>query len=275
MKYIDLHIHSNHSDGILSLNKIIEYAKTINLCAISITDHDCVDAYHDLKKLIWDKSIEIIPGIEISTYEKRSIHILGYYIDCHNSCLNLYTKDVNEVNRKKLIYILRRLREKDIVISLNEIRKIYQHISVNKIKEYLIKNENVEKYKYIYDLCIENELKRRGDTISPKEAIELIHQAGGISILAHPYYSFHDQEKLEDFVKIYKMYGLDGIECIHPKHNYIQMQQSMFLAHKYNLLITGGSDYHGNNSGEKTLGVVNGFGKIDYSYLAALKNYKI
>lgn len=247
MQFTDLHIHSTISDGMLSPKEIVIIAKKKGIRCISVTDHDTVDSQKILSKLIKDKDLIIVPGIEISTeYKGNEIHILGYFMDINNKSLNDNLKVLQGSRKERAIDILKKLQCINISISTEEINinkssigrphianalveKGYATTVKNAFNQYLIKGKPayVDRYKLNY-----------------KEALGLIKDSGGISVLAHPG-EIYKGEKIENIIKEFKVYGLKGIEVFHPSHSTTEINDYYNLAKKYSILITGGSDCHG------------------------------
>jgi 3',5'-nucleoside bisphosphate phosphatase len=250
MHFSDLHIHSSYSDGILTPNEIITIADKKNIKYISITDHDTVDSQTCIEHFQGPKKVSIIPGIELSTeYQQHEIHILGYFIDINNYDLKNALCSIKQSRIDRIREIINTLNRLDITISIEDIA-MDKYISIGRphiarvlvekgyalnIKEaftnYLMKGKPafIERYKIAY-----------------KDAMQLIVQSGGIVVLAHPgeLYKGLDMNRL---IRDFKVYGLKGLEVFHPSHSDTDISKFYNIAKKYNLIITGGSDYHGFN----------------------------
>ncbi len=249
---VDLHIHTTASDGKYTPGEVIRNAASRGMKAISITDHDTVDAYSDksIFTLAESLGLELVTGIEFSCFiDSRSVHILGYFIDTDSEELQkaIYTqKNEREIRMKKMVD---RLHEMGMDrISFEEIMNeagssvgrphLARHM-MNKgyCKEF---TEAFEKYigegKPAY-------VKR--ESLTPCDMINLIKKLGGISVVAHPRL-IEDDMKLTNLISC----GIDGIEVICPSHNRTDESRYTKFAEKHNLLRTGGSDFHGNASGE-------------------------
>lgn len=250
MHFSDLHIHSSYSDGILTPYEIITVADKKNIKYISITDHDTVDSQTCIESFKGPKKLTIIPGIELSTeYMQHEIHLLGYFIDINNTDLKDALRSIRQSRIDRITEIINTLNKLDIKISIEDIA-IDKYISIGRphiarvlvekgysssIKEaftnYLMKGRPafIERYKIAY-----------------KDAMQLIVQSGGIVVLAHPgeLYKGLDMNRL---IKDFKVYGLRGLEVFHPSHSNNDISKFYNIAKKYNLIITGGSDYHGFN----------------------------
>ena len=271
MKCVDLHIHSLYSDGGLSPDQIIKKACHAGIDIISITDHDTVTGYMDLNEC--NTNLQIIPGIEFSTHDnKESVHILGYYIDINSDelCDYIYVKKKKNMNELK--NALTNLRNKGIKIDLRCILNEYKRINIKILKTYLITSGICANEKEVISNIYANpsEMKKPiPEVISTRDCIQLIHKLHGIAVLAHPLLLSRDYNYVYQKIAKYKQDGLDGIECIHPKHGRDGIEKVIQYANELDLLITGGSDYHGRNG--DVMGFIDSFGKI---YTSILDNRK-
>lgn len=250
MLYADLHIHSNYSDGRLTPEEIVELAIKRNIKCISITDHDNIDSQYIVNNYADSKRIKIISGLELSSqYENIEIHILCYFIDTQNENLKLSLDEIKNNRQDRAKKIIQKLNEIDIDVNIEDIDRQYYDPSIGRlhIAKLLVKKgytssikEAFQKY-LIKDRPAFVERKK----INYKEALKLISDAKGIAVLAHPgeIYKSMFGEKL---IKSLKTYGLKGIEVFHPSHSPKVLNHYYNLAKKYSLLITGGSDCHGN-----------------------------
>lgn len=274
---IDLHIHTKHSDGTDSVEEILKKANDLNLGVISITDHDNCDAYYELEKLnIKDYyNGKIIVGCEFTTsFDNKLIEVLGYGIDYKK--VKTYLLSYNSIKDKSKKILYDRL--------INNIKDSGLKYDVQKTKEDNIQYyyftqpiyEELKRYSENKDILNEDvfntlsDFFRKGLTnpksklfinhaeFKPpiKEVIDFVHNSGGVAFLAHPYvYQFDDTEAFLN--KIYNETNLDGIECFHTKFNKEEVNYLLDFAKKRNLLISGGSDYHGLNKKNHNFGFVN------------------
>lgn len=260
---LDLHIHSKYSDGNLSPEEIVDAAIELNLTAISISDHDNVLSYSIAesycKKKLEDektKSLELIPGVEINTlWNGLEIHILGYLMDLTSKpFLDLlsYQQHARTEQTVKIVEKLKKMTNMDI--KLEDITSLVAqggsigrpHIA-RAISNAGGTRNVIEAYnKYINDNA-PTYVKRK--TVSPHEAVEIIYEAGGIPVIAHPC----DLEKAEDLIKDLMNYGLRGIEAYHRKHSPAMVEYYSTMAENFDLVVTGGSDCHGNKIGKQQL----------------------
>ncbi|HNX28994.1 MAG TPA: PHP domain-containing protein [Syntrophomonadaceae bacterium] len=248
----DLHTHTNASDGILTSRELIDKAVQTGLAGIAVTDHDTVagiqEALDYQKK--YDSRLEVIPGIEMNTEnEDCEVHILGYYIDHRDSILCNRLKELKESRLNRAVEMVKKLRAMGYNITFEQIRRIAQNdlIARPHIARALVQNNNVFSIKEAFDKLI-----GRGKPayvprykFLPEEALNMIKSSGGIAVLAHPGL-IKNQLLIDQVIAA----GIEGIEIYYPEHKPEQIEKYIALALRHNLLITGGSDYHG-LSGEK------------------------
>ncbi len=244
----DLHIHSTHSDGSWSVKQLISAYAKLNFKAISITDHDNLDAFTEGHLYAKEKGLELILGVEISTYEQgRAIHILGYYVDSQNQKLKDVLKTLQESRSTLMKEMVSELQKIGLDIPLNLVLEEAQgsslgrpHLAKVLVKLNYVKNTTEAFEKYLTQPVILNIPRYR---LTPEEGIKLIHQAGGVAVLAHPHRNNTDEiiPRLADF-------GLDGIEVFIKAGRNTKAVRKKYkkLADKLGLLYSGGSDFHGN-----------------------------
>lgn len=264
---VDLHIHSDRSDGSFTCQEIIDYACKMGLKAISITDHDDINGLKFSEQYSQQNGIEFITGVEISARSRPyDLHLLGYFFDYQDKQLNDYIKFFQSERFKRARKIVELLKNFGINLSFDLIMKKAGHGSIGRphIADAMVEEGCVYTYqeafnKYIGDGCPCCVPKYK---ISPAEAITLINNAGGICVIAHPGSDVND-EALMDLIKV----GLDGIETIHPRHNQQQVDHYREIIQKHQLLETGGSDCHGNRKSHVMIGQFN----VPYSIVEKMK----
>ena len=244
--YSDLHIHSSYSDGSLPPIKIIDSSLQKKINCISITDHDSVLAYNDLNNN--NHHIAIIPGIELSTeFDGHEVHILGYFIDVYNKDLTRILSSIHKERVNRVYNTIGRLRNLDIDISVSDIQ-INNLVSLGRphIAKLLVEKGYVASMKEAFHLYLAKGKPAYIERykINYREALKLIKDSGGISVLAHPG-ELYKGINLEKLIKTLKIYGLNGIEVFHPSHCSKDINKFYNIARKYKLVISGGSDYHG------------------------------
>jgi len=266
---IDLHIHSTYSDGLLSPQKIVYLASRRHVRAISITDHDNISGIKPAIEYGKKIGIEVIPGVELSAQEgNNDIHFLGYFLQESVSQLQDYLSFLRVERYKRAQKILAALNRVGISIGFDEVLQKSSNGSIGRphIADVLIQNGFVENrgeafYKYIGDRAAAFVPRY---ILPSKKAIDLIHSAGGISVVAHP-----NLDTIDKYLPYWvKKCGLDGIEVIHPRYSSYQIHLLQKYAHEYNLIQTGGSDCHGNRDGK----IIIGDYYVPLKYLTTLKN---
>lgn len=251
---IDLHTHTNYSDGIFTPAELVEKAHKRGLDIISITDHDSINGIKEAVECAKDFGIEIVPGMEISTdVDEKEVHLLAYFIDIENEELLKYLSFFRDERMHRAKRMVQKLRELGLKITMDDVIDRAKncaigrpHIAYTMIELGLIKNYNEAFEKYIGDYGPAFERKIH---VSSQSALKLISDAGGLSFIAHPGYM--KENLLLNLIKA----GVDGIECTHPSHNENQVQFYRGIVNQYCLLESGGSDFHGGKKmDEETLG---------------------
>ncbi|MBM4065496.1 MAG: transcription antitermination factor NusB [Planctomycetes bacterium] len=252
----DLHVHTNYSDGTMSPEAVVDEAIRLGISTISITDHDTVEGVVAACQYGQGKNLNIIPGLELSSYlSPLEVHILGYFIDIHNVSLQKILKVAHEDRLKRIYAIAEKLRGLHVDIDPQEIFTLAGKGSPGRMHV----AEVIWKHGYC-NTILESFSKYIGDhgpayvpkkTLTPQQAIELIREAGGVAVLAHPGLSQRDHV-IEDLVK----YGLQGIEVYYPSHTPQAVKKYQKIAKKYNLVETGGSDFHGERKADTPIAKV-------------------
>lgn len=247
MSLVDLHIHSNFSDGDKSISELIKILKAKRVELFSITDHDSVES---IKLLNTQNKVDYIPGVEMSSIDENiRMHILGYGIKSDGYVSNECNK-IRELRQELVYQIIEDLIKKKYRFSETDLNDLYQNTSstIGKvdISKLLVKSNYVS----TIDEAFKNILgeykigpKIRCDA---KKIISLIKEDDGLAILAHPF-EIVKKEKVDinDVIKNLLKYNIDGIEVYTPKHDYLEEKYILEICKKNNLLISGGSDYHG------------------------------
>lgn len=274
---IDLHIHSNYSDGSESIKDILKEAEKRKLEVISITDHDTIKAYDELKMIDIKQyySGTIISGCEMKcVYKNTPVEVLGYNIDIDKirNSKNLGQEKNLNIQKRYLEHIKRSGKQIGLIFNdeLDINMKKIQYASDIFEKEILKYPENIEILKknnleikpnfYRAQQCNQDSIFYIDETISfpsMEEIIEEIHNAGGLAFLAHAYiYPFDNTlEIVEEMINTQK---LDGIECYYSYFNNEQTQNLIKLCNKYNLYMSGGTDFHGKNRPDTQMGIGTG-----------------
>lgn len=243
---IDLHMHSTFSDGALKVQELIDYCVEQDLAAISITDHDNIDSYEEGREHAAKAGIDFIPGVEISSWlDGSDIHILGYLFDPTHLRLNKVLVELRDRRRERALEIIKRLQVMGIELNADRIWAKSSHGSVGRahIATQMVEEEYVTSFQEAFNLYLGNAsavmCEIENAKLSPKDAIKLILDAGGIPVLAHPAKTARD-----DLIAHMVQEGLMGIEvyCHHQTHATYQRYRD--IARRYDLLTCGGADFH-------------------------------
>jgi len=264
---IDLHVHSNYSDGSYEPAKVIENAVRDGLDAVALCDHDCIWGLAEARIRAKELGIEFIPGVELSVSiagdpdHAAEIHILGLFIQAtdHLEDIHARVKKAAEAYSFDLVEAIRKNYKMPVFIE--DMRPLFHStINVGALVHYVLQKKLIqdaaEWRNMVRQLETDGKIyKNPGVGISVEEAIQAIHKAGGLTILAHPYRMRLDDEVLFKRLKQYKSKGLDGVEAYYTNYathakkgssqeGASQNQKALEMAKKLNLLISGGSDYH-------------------------------
>ncbi len=249
-EYIDLHVHSNASDGTMTPKEVVELAKESGLSIIALTDHDTVDGIKEAIEAGEKCGVQIIPGIEISAeYKGGDLHILGLNIDYTNETFKSKVAVCRDSRDNRNLKMIKKLNEQGFPVTWDIMMERFGANSITRahFAKYLIdegyvkdKDEAFSKYLNPGRPCYVSREK-----VSPKAAIEMILEAGGHPVLAHPLLYKMNLEKIESVIVMLKGYGLQGIEAIYSLNRPEDDVALMKLAKRHDLYITGGSDFHG------------------------------
>lgn len=274
-KYVDLHIHTSFSDGTSTVKEVLEEAAARQLQAISITDHDCTDAYPYAIELGLELGIEVITGVELSSeFEGKDIHILGYCVDIENP---YFVEKLNEMKNARILRaqkIVQNLNKQGIDLRFDTVLSIAGVGAIGRphIAAAMLKEELVYSFREAFDKYIGYGLPAYVEKLNmhPKEVFDLIKKAGGIPVLAHPGVTQVD-ERIPEFIRD----GLMGIEVFHTEHPSAVERHYLKIAKKSQLAYTGGSDFHSHNHNKSEIGTPQvPFGAVE-SLKALLHNNNI
>jgi predicted metal-dependent phosphoesterase TrpH len=275
-KVIDLHTHSSASDGSMSSIELVRHAKEKGLAAIALTDHDTVDGVKEALEEGERVGLEVIPGIEISVDYKPEMHILGFFLN-----INEYTnirkelglvKQGREARNKKII---NRLNELGVSITEEEVKNVVAGDITGRphIARVLVSKRYVKTMDEAFDKYLSKEglayFKRF--ELNPIDGIKAIKNAGGIPVIAHPVFLRKSYDDMDKLLGELKEYGLAGIEAIYSENSKEDTGNLLRLAIKHQLLVTGGSDFHGTFKSGIELGTGRGNLKVPYELLEKLR----
>lgn len=252
MQQVDLHVHTTHSDGVLTPTEVVKLAEEKGLAAIAVTDHDILSGIAEAKQAAQTSTIEIVPGIEISTlWKDTEIHLLGYLIDADNKELTATLRNQRNVRDVRNKQMIARLASLGIPITEQEVAARKQDPDTNigrpHIAEVLIAKGIVSSLTEAFDKY----LGKTGvayvtpERISPMEAIRIVRVSGGVPVLAHP--GLYQRDEL---IPLLVEAGIRGIEVDHPDHTDADREKYAQMAKGFGLLATAGSDFHGKRNGQ-------------------------
>jgi len=241
---VDLHLHSNLSDGVFSPEEMLDKAKGAGLEIISLTDHDSCSGYERLIKLSNNDGIKLICGVELSAaFEDKEIHILGYFKNGITEEFGEFVKKAQVDRDKRISEGLANLKEKGIDLSYEELTENWEGDSIgrNHLATLMVKHGHVGSLLEAFQNYLKYDLNivPRTQTLV-KQAIDMIKSSGGISIWAHPPFKLFDK-----CITTFMEMGLDGVEAYNKKKSNNNSFYYHTVAEKFGLLITAGSDWHG------------------------------
>lgn len=258
---VDFHIHTNYSDGLATPVEIVKKAKELEYDMIAITDHDGIDGIMEALIAGETAGVKVVPGIELATETEEGIglHILGYHFDHKDKKLNAVLEELRERRDTRNHKLVAVLSEMGYDISMEELLERQPNGFIGKpvIARLLAEKGYVGDYKEAFKsgqfLGSDEARKVKKEKMMASEAIQLIKEAGGIAVLAHPIQtrgvgepgSEEFYKNMDVIVRRLKIQGLKGLECYHPDQDHEQTMKFVELAEKYHLHITRGSDFHG------------------------------
>lgn len=265
--FADLHLHTNFSDGTYTPEELTAHAARHGLAAVALTDHDTVEGCARMAIACEQARIEFITASELTAeWNGDELHLLGYFLETDNARLLTELAKFQAVRQNRIREMVARLNHLGIALHADAVFALANCRSPGRphVGRALVQAG----FCATQDEAFERFLKKNRPAWVPKfkmsapEAIELIHQAGGLAVLAHP-----GLNRTDDFIPQLVEAGLDGVECFHTKHNVAAAQRYLRLADKHDLLVTGGSDCHGLSKGKPLIGSV----KLPYDRVAKLK----
>ena len=277
MRRIDLHTHSNISDGSMTPRELMEHAAQAGLAAIALTDHDTVAGLDEAEETATRLGIEFVPGVEFSTEYISQIHVLGYYIDRKAECLLRAFAGLQEERKQTHARYMAVLKAHGFEITDEEVRAVagdagigrahYAKVMMDRGYVGSVK-EAFDKYLRVGAPCY---VKR--DVMDSKKAIGLIHEAGGLAFFAHPHQTQLSDERVFALMKeLRDDAGLDGIEGYYSEYTPEMGEKYRAMAAKLGLLLSGGSDYHAAMKPHIEIGSgIGGTLCVDYAVLEKIK----
>jgi len=266
--FADLHLHSNFSDGTYTPEELAPRGKRLGLVAMALTDHDTVEGCARMAAACQAAGIEFITGTELTAeHDGNEIHFLGYFIDTSNRRLLEEIAKFQAVRQNRIREMVARLNRLKVPLEAEQVFALANCRSPGRphVARALVNGGHCRNL----DEAFERFLKKNRPAWVPKfkmsaaDAIDLIHHAGGLAVLAHP-----GLNRTDDVIPGLVEAGLDGLECFHAKHSTAMMEQYLGVAEEHGLLVTGGSDCHGASKGKPLIGTV----KLPYEYVRELKS---
>lgn len=265
--FADLHIHSRFSDGTYTPEEVVTAACGHGLSAIALTDHDTVEGCAPAAAACAAAGIEFLPGVELTAeQEGHELHLLGYGFDPNNTRLRAQLELFQSVRQQRIREIVARLNALNVPLEAETVFALANCRSPGRphVARALVAAGVCDSL----DVAFERFLKKHRPAWVPKikvsasEALTLIHEAGGATVLAHPVLN-----RVDDLIPALVEAGLDGIECFHTKHSTAASQRYLEMADRLGVLVTGGSDCHGLNKGKPLIGTI----RLPYLHFQQLK----
>jgi len=269
MSQIDLHTHTTASDGTLDPADLVRKAASDGLKAVAITDHDTVGGLSQALRAGKETGVEVIPGCELSIdFKSGQMHILGLFLPDPPQGLQATLDDLQDRRNNRNDRILGMLRDAGVDVTLKEIQELAGEASIGRphIARVLVQKGVVESI----DQAFKQYIGPGGaayvpkDKLDPETAIRILKQEGATVILAHPYSLEIDTEELRELLSRLKEQGLEGVEAYYSEHTPEQTRTYLQLCSELDLLVSGGSDFHG--SVKEDVGLGTGKGNLDLSY---------
>ena len=271
--WVDFHMHSTISDGSLNPKDLIRLAARRKIKTISLTDHDNIHGIKIAKKVADDLGVKLIPGVEISAvYPKGTLHLLGYFIDIESEFLTKKLSQYKYARNTRNQKILDKLNRCGIDINMEDVHLEDSKKTIGRphIAQALIRKGIVGTIKEAFDKYLANNGDAYVDKeiFSAKDAIDIIHQAGGKAFVAHPVTLYLKGADLIDYLENLKKEGMDGLEVYTTAHNKENMRLFRDLAINMGFLISGGSDFHGTRKPKVDLGFCHDGNRISKDWVS-------
>lgn len=275
MDRIDLHIHTTASDGTFTPEEVVREASRIGLAAVAITDHDTAAGYARAAAEGEKRGLEVVPGIEISTKFRSAVHILGYYIDAQSPALGEVLDWMHRDREERNVKLCAMLRESGVDIDIERMHARFGDlVGRPHFAEIMIENGMARDMNDAFERL----LNKNKPYFIPRQflpierSIEIIREAGGTAVLAHPFQYRLDDAGLRELIEHCMESGLEGMECRYSGYDAAQTAYLEALAAEYGLVRTGGSDFHGAIKGEIRLGEGKGGLNVPYAFLEELRS---
>jgi hypothetical protein len=266
--FADLHLHSHFSDGTFSPEELAALGRQFGFAALALTDHDTVEGCARMAAACAAAEIEFIPGTELTAdQDGNELHFIGYFVDTRNAKLLSQIAKFQAVRQNRIREMVAQLNRLKVPLTADAVFALANCRSPGRphVARALVQAGCCA----TLDEAFERFLKKNRPAWVPKmkisavDAIELIHQAGGLAVLAHPALN-----RTDDVIPGLAEAGLDGLECFHAKHSTAASERYLEMADNFHLLITGGSDCHGLSRGKPIIGTI----RLPYEHVEKLKS---
>lgn len=277
--YIDLHTHSTASDGSFRPAEVVRLAQAAGLTAMALTDHDTTEGLAEALAAGAELEVEVIPGVEISTrHAGNTMHILGYFLDFHSGRLEERLGVLQQARKDRNPKIVAKLNALGIPITMEQVARVSGGGQVGRphVARVLMELGYVKSIQQAFEIYLKNGGKAyvQKFRFPLREALDMIRQARGVPVLAHPFTLELGAAALRDLVAELRANGLAGIEVFYSDHTPEQEALYLRLARELDLLVTGGSDFHGDNKPEVTLGNIRSKNRLTYDLVTAMKEWR-
>ena len=266
--FADLHLHTNFSDGTYTPEELTAEAKRCDLGAVALTDHDTVEGCPRMAAACREAGIEFIPASELTAEQDgEELHLLGYFLRTEHPRLLSELSKFQAVRQERVREMVARINQLNIPLDVNAVFSLANcrapgrpHVARALVQAGLCRS---------LDEAFERFLRKGRPAWVPKyrisaaDAIGLVHDAGGLAVLAHP-----GLNRSDNVIPPLVEAGLDGIECFHTKHSTLMGEHYLEIADEHHLLVTGGSDCHGLNKGKPLIGTI----KLPYEHVERMKD---
>lgn len=276
MDLIDLHVHSNASDGSFTPSQVADLAIDAGLKAIALTDHDTIDGIAEIIDYTKDKQLEVVPGIELSCYyQNREVHILGFYVDYENPELNRELKVLKDAREGRNIKMVELMQKDGLNVTMEKLLHgnpdsviTRAHFARVLVEEGICKDKDTAFRKYIGIGCKYYLPKPQ---VTCETAMNILTKYSKASFLAHPLLYHLGYSQIEELLVYLKSLGLKGLEAYHSSNNAYESDRLRQIAAGLDLKISGGSDFHGIIKPNIRLGAGRGNMRVHYKLLEDIK----
>ena len=261
---IDLHAHTTASDGSLSPTELVTKAADLGLAALAVTDHDTLGGLPEAAQAAFRRGLTFVPGVELSVEDSEGrFHLLGYLFDSEDAALHDTLARLRESRARRNAQMAQKMAALGLPVTMDDVRaeagEDAEVIARPHFAQALIKKGVVGSVKEAFDryLSTGKPLYLPKDVLTPADAIRLLHNAGGIAVMAHPgLIALGDDALAQRIESLARDAGMDGIEAYYSQHSPAQTARFRALAERLGLVVTGGSDFHGTAKPHVPLGVV-------------------